>query len=153
MWLQNRSYQPGSHSQTREVTKDNSLLSVYAQTHSCCSIPKAPIVSVYQQRFGESRLPGHQSAKEAEWKRRTPLFLSHPQLPGRGSSVPCNTQEPDLYPAGVWHVHVHACIRPCTCNVRTNRSLQCFLLFSSGHKVKCWDECVTLSTRSINSAL
>lgn len=124
-------------------------LFMHRHTHAEAS----PIVNVYQQCFGETRLPGHQSAKEAEQRRRTPLFHSHPQLPGRGSSVPCNTQEPDLYPAGVWHVHVHACISPCTCNVRTNRSLQCFLLFSSGHKVKRWDECVTLWTCSINSAL
>lgn len=94
VWLQNRSYQQG---QTR-LTEEKTLYCLFmhgrawAHTHTefavkaHSSIPKAPIVNVYQQRFGETRLPRHQRAKAA--KQDPPLFLSHPQLPGRGRPVP-----------------------------------------------------------------
>lgn len=94
--------------QTRGLMKENALLSVYAQicvsTHTefvvkaYGSVPKAPFVNVYQQRLSETGLLIRQET--------SPL----PQLPGRGSSVPSETRVSDLHPAGVWHVHVHACM-------------------------------------------
>ena len=102
-WLQNRSYQPGSCCQTRGLTKEKCstvylCTDMHEHTHAVrCSIPKSPLCQRIRAAFWlKTDSSGIRGLNKQKQRRRTPLlllllllFLSHPQLPGRGSSVPC----------------------------------------------------------------
>lgn len=137
VWLQNRSYQCGSclamlpDKKWRKTTVRSVYLCItHTHKHRSLLYPpaaslKLPLSTYISSFLSETRPPSrpYPDIRGPKQRRRTPPFHSHHQLPERGSSVP---RVADLYPAGVWHVHAHACISPCTCNVTANRPLSVF---------------------------